>query len=106
MAKTQTLFDALLFSTAETLKKMKAPLIRSRAFRAIEGAGDSFAEAKLDEQARYDAARLAFVQGDTEKIREMIEACLAIRDISDEEDALESIKNELQGPAPEELSEK
>jgi hypothetical protein len=95
------MFDKLYDVTDDDIRAEKKPLVRDRVLRALAGALDSYADQRIDVQAKINDQMRNLVQGEIKAIDELIGLDLDLVEINLQAEAVKAIKARLTAEAKE-----
>ena len=90
-----SMFDKLYAITEEAGKALKKPFVRNKVQRALAGAADSYESEKIDTQEKIDKLLGEVANGATDKIGNLIEARLTLKEIDAQAAEALAVKAEL-----------
>lgn len=89
------LFDKLYAITEDAARALKKPFVKNKVSRALAGAADSYESQKIDTQEQIDKLLSAIANGEVDKIGELVEARLTLKEIDAQVAEAKAIKEEL-----------
>jgi hypothetical protein len=89
------MFDKLYDVTDDDIRAEKKPLVRDRVLRALAGALDSYADQRIDVQAKINDQMRNLAQGEIKAIDELIGLDLDLVEINLQAEAVKAIKARL-----------
>jgi hypothetical protein len=93
-----TLFDVLYDATADGSKAGEKRLVKSKVFRALEGAVDSYEGQKIDTLSQIDDLTGKLAQGcvNIAVISALVELTMSLKEIDQQETCVRGIRDKLQ----------